>query len=187
MSVQITSPLCNVAFNGWILCFLELEGWSKFENRWVLSTMLLKYIHSWIGQMQAVQFWRGCNSTPSQNSLWRPKFVSISGKFAPREGDQRKCPRFSRDVLLWKFWNSYMLQTETLLTMNGSEVSLFDPVPELHWKQWSRKLVSRLVQGARSAATRQQCINASSAGFSLHRFACWDNEWCPAENRGRAY
>ena len=80
--------------------------WGNFSELWrtyefvVCTTRCvqkrLQYIYGWIGQSQPSRFWRGSNLTSSQ-TLERPKFVSISEKFATR-GSQRKYPRFSSNI-----------------------------------------------------------------------------------------
>ena len=117
------------------------------------------------------------------DAVSKRKLVSISRKFAPT---QWKCPRFSSDVLFKTFWNWFFFKIH-LQYMNGSDVSLFDPICSENNESASLantvqackmanigcKLAS--AWGARSAATRQL------QSIIRVEFACWDNEWCLAE------
>ena len=105
------------------------KGYLLKKFYWIIGNMSVyytlckkrvQYIYGWIGQSQPSRFWRGSNLTSSQTSE-RPKFVSISEKFATR-GSQRKYPRFSSNICSW-----YFSKTKThRRKMNGSKVSLFD-------------------------------------------------------------
>ena len=98
----------NLRKNCYLVCLQRLfveEILVNLTNIWVCTTCCvqkrLQYIYGWIGQSQPSRFWRGSNLTSSQ-TLERPKFVSISEKFATR-GSQRKYPRFSSNICSWNF------------------------------------------------------------------------------------
>ena len=160
----------NLRKKWYLVCLQRLfvdEILVNLTNIWVCTIRCvqkrLQYIYGWIGQSQPSRFWRGSNLTSSQTSE-RPKFVSISEKFATR-GSQRKYPRFSSNICSWNFSKTKTHRRK----MNGSKVSLFDPV-SLHSKQTKQW---------RLAVIRLQGHHCREGEVQLaDRFACSDNERC---------